>query len=130
MSKPKYSLGKITNKHLILEILSYAFNYEQAASLLHKGTKHLRRLITENKVAFINVLGAPLPHSECMSDFKEKVYLSTIMGSKLKNMKLLYRASRDGWNSSDFHLRCDKKGQSLILLQLKNGLCIGGFASA
>jgi len=28
MIKAKYIFGKITNKHLILEILSFAFNYE------------------------------------------------------------------------------------------------------
>lgn len=76
MIKAKYSFGKITNKHLILEILSYAFNYEQAASLLHKTTKLLRLLIAENKVAFLNILGPPLQHSECINGFKEKVYLS------------------------------------------------------
>jgi hypothetical protein len=41
---------------------------------------------------------------------------------------LLYRASKDGWSSGDFHRLCDNKGPTLVLLQDTGGFIFGGYA--
>lgn len=38
----------------------------------------------------------------------------------------MYRASRDGYEATDFHRICDGKGPLLFVLKTDNGL-IGGF---
>ena len=39
---------------------------------------------------------------------------------------LLYRASRDGWASTDFHDFCDKKGPTVTVIKSGNNI-FGGF---
>ena len=43
--------------------------------------------------------------------------------------KLLYRASRDGWNVSDFHRLCDEKGPTVVIVKVSNGRLCGGYCS-
>jgi hypothetical protein len=48
---------------------------------------------------------------------------------KTTDIKLIYRASRDGWAAEDFHKFCDNKGATLILLKADNGRRCGGYTS-
>lgn len=43
------------------------------------------------------------------------------------NAVLLYRASRDGWNASDYHRFCDGKGPTITLIMTTNDVLCGGF---
>ncbi|RGB39902.1 hypothetical protein C1646_664244 [Rhizophagus diaphanus] len=44
------------------------------------------------------------------------------------HFELLYRASRDGFSSTNFHNLCDNKGSTIIICKLKdNGKIIGGY---
>ena len=47
-----YSLGKIHNKHLILEIFGFAGNQKQISNLLFGTNKNLRRLVLKNYKVF------------------------------------------------------------------------------
>ncbi len=49
--------------------------------------------------------------------------------SGYKNMELLYRGSRDGSKSSDFHSKCDNQGPTITLFKNEKGYIFGGFAS-
>jgi hypothetical protein len=40
---------------------------------------------------------------------------------------LEYRASRDGWNATDYHRFCDKKGPLISLIMTTNNVLCGGF---
>lgn len=40
--------------------------------------------------------------------------------------KLLYKASRDGWNSTDFHNKCDNKGETVTVIKSGNNI-FGGY---
>jgi hypothetical protein len=42
---------------------------------------------------------------------------------------LLYSGHLHGWNVKDFHDRCDSKGRTVSLFQIKDGDCIGGYTS-
>ena len=43
--------------------------------------------------------------------------------------KLIYRASRDGWNTADFHRLCDNKGATVVIVKVNNGRLCGGYCS-
>ena len=39
---------------------------------------------------------------------------------KVTNLKLIYRASLDGFEAWDFHRKCNNQGATLILVKTKN----------
>ena len=41
-------------------------------------------------------------------------------------MKLIYRASRDGFGADEFHSKCDGKRDTLSIIQTTNGYVFGG----
>ena len=47
-----------------------------------------------------------------------------------RQWSLLYRGSRDGFQASDFHFRCDHKPNTLTIVKTINGNIFGGFTSA
>ena len=49
--------------------------------------------------------------------------------SGYKNMELIYRSSRDGALSNNFHDKCDNKGPTIVLCQHEKGYIFGGYAS-
>lgn len=51
------------------------------------------------------------------------------LNKTIKEAKLLYRASRDGDYSTQFHSKCDGKKNTVTFVQAKNGRKFGGFAN-
>ncbi len=47
----------------------------------------------------------------------------------INKVSLLYRASRDGWDSKDFHNYCDDRGRTLSLYRSSKGYLSAGYAS-
>ena len=45
----------------------------------------------------------------------------------ISNISLLYRGSRDGFKSSDFHDKCNNKGETLTIIQSDEGYIFGGY---
>jgi hypothetical protein len=45
----------------------------------------------------------------------------------VKHFKLLGRGSRDGFTADEFHLRCDSRANTLILIADTDGNVFGGF---
>ena len=43
-------------------------------------------------------------------------------------LELLYRASRDGWRTTDFHSKCDNKGATVTVIKSTGGYVFGGYA--
>lgn len=44
-----------------------------------------------------------------------------------KRMDLIYRGSRDGFKASDFHSKCDEKGDTITFVKNSKGAVFGGF---
>ncbi|KAJ5079910.1 mtor-associated protein meak7 [Anaeramoeba ignava] len=44
-------------------------------------------------------------------------------------MKLGYSAKQDGFSSNNWHLKCDNKGKTLIIIKTKDNFIFGGFTS-
>jgi hypothetical protein len=64
--------------------------------------------------------------SKCKITQENAEFIDRII-SNIKTLTLLYRGSKHGWNACDFHTRCDKKGPTICLFQIKDGDCIGGY---
>ncbi len=52
------------------------------------------------------------------------------LSKNVKNYKLIYRASRNGYSAQDFHEKCDGKENTIVLVQARNGRRFGGFTEA
>ena len=50
------------------------------------------------------------------------------LGRPGPRMELLYRASRDGWDSTQFHAHCDAQGPTVTVIQSTGGYVFGGYA--
>ena len=59
-------------------------------------------------------------------EFLEKIYEWS--GCK-KKLELIYRGSRDGFLSKNFHEKCDNKGPTITLYKNNNNNIFGGYAS-
>ncbi len=49
--RPKFVLGKIKSKYLILEVMFYSFFKQRGCIYLHQASKSLRMLLLENSKA-------------------------------------------------------------------------------
>ncbi len=50
------------------------------------------------------------------------------MSNKIKKSKLIYKASKNGWNASTFHNLCDNKGPTITIATLQDGRFIGAYS--
>ena len=66
-----------------------------------------------------------LSQSNRSEEFLKKIYEWT----GYNDMELLYRGSRDGSTSKDFHDRCDNKGPTICLYKNDKDYIFGGYAS-
>ena len=66
-----------------------------------------------------------LLESKRETEFLEKI----IEWTGYKKMNLIYRASRDGFLSKNFHEKCDHKGPTVVLYKSDKGYIFGGYAS-
>ena len=58
---------------------------------------------------------------------KIKEWLASV--NKTTEPKLLYRASRHGWNACHFHRWCDSKGATITVVKCTEGNVFGGYTS-
>jgi len=66
-----------------------------------------------------------LSQSNRAEEFIKKIYEWT----EYNDMELLYRGSRDGSTSKEFHDRCDNKGPTICLYKNDKDYIFGGYAS-
>ncbi|CAF1125811.1 unnamed protein product, partial [Didymodactylos carnosus] len=62
------------------------------------------------------------------SEYQEK--LNSFYGNPKQKWKLIYKATRDGFNAEDFHRLCDDKGPTISIAESKDGgYLFGGFTT-
>ena len=125
----------------------YILNYLRTGELIVPNDEIIRReLLAEAKFyqveGMINEL-EPTPSADpipvaVVQPFKDSVILSSSQGQTLMNWLkntsgfsnrdelLLYRASRDGWASSNFHFYCDNQGPTVAVIKSGNNI-FGGY---
>ncbi len=57
------------------------------------------------------------------------MFLIGLFGEMEVYVRLVYRGSLHGWMGKDFDDRCDMSGSVMLLFQVKDGDCIGGYTS-
>ena len=60
---------------------------------------------------------------------KQMLEWSRSSEAKDKNIKLLYKATRDGWKCLDFRTRCDNQGETWTVIEDVNSNVFGGYTS-
>ena len=113
----------------------YILNYLRTGELvLPKDKTDRRELLTEAE--FYQIQGVidemkacPFEGSIILSTEQQKTLTGWLKGtltSASHNYALIYRASRDGWNASNFHAFCDRKGPTVTVVRSGNNI-FGGY---
>ncbi len=68
-------------------------------------------------------------NSRCQITNEMRAFLINLLGNKPVTSTLLYSGHLHGWMPKNFHSKCDKKGRTVSLFQIKDGDCIGGYTS-
>jgi len=108
---------------------------------LRTGKVNLRRYqydVTEELQAELDFYQISFPE-ECapfgmfaeskLLESEQKKKLAEWLGKKLVT-SLLYSASRDGFSAAAFHLKCDNKGPTLVVIKSTNGYLFGGYSAS
>ena len=84
----------------------------------------------EKKNIYINsnILCDNIIYQEKLKQWLQKPNYS-FENMSLKNISLLYRGSRDGFKSSDFHRLCDNQGETLVIIKSTDNYIFGGYTS-
>ena len=69
------------------------------------------------------------PITRCKINNEMRAFLIKLLGNKPVTSTLLYSGHFLGWNTKDFHSRCDSKFRTVSLFQIEDGDCIGGYTS-
>jgi len=67
--------------------------------------------------------------SVSLPDFGDVSALAEWIGKAPPQWRLLYKASRDGWATREFHGRCDGQGSTIVLVRLASGHIFGGYTT-
>ena len=60
---------------------------------------------------------------------EQKVKLNEFYGKRGQKWELIYKASRDGFDASAFHTRCDNQGPTMTIIRSVTNYLFGGYAS-
>lgn len=78
---------------------------------------------------------APRPQGQLRSDIVKTaeeykmLYQRINRGNQIANVRLLYKATRDGDTAKDFHRKCDDANMTVVLVEASNGTRFGGFTT-
>ncbi|CAF3155587.1 unnamed protein product [Rotaria sp. Silwood2] len=61
---------------------------------------------------------------------EHQIRLNEFYGKRNQMWRLIYKATRDGFSSTDFYRCCDRKGATLTVIQSSSGHLFGGYTSA
>ena len=117
----------------------YILNYLRTGRLLLPKDELIREELLE-EAEFYQIHGIleelrhppnqPFKDSTILSTEHKQVFVNDWLNEKLKSGQsdfvLIYRASRDGWNSSNFHAHCDNKGPTVSVVKSGNYI-FGGY---
>ena len=83
-----YKLGRLRNKYIILELLSYTYSKSRVLDLLYNSNKKLRKLLKTNMQAFVNIVkDDPEPFSDIKCILDENLKGKTFEPEKVMLVK-------------------------------------------
>ena len=82
-------------------------------------------------ITIVNIDSKILEHNNNYENYLiqwlEKPNNNNLSKAKIKDIKLLYRGSRDGFTSQSFHYKCDNKGETLTIIKSNDNYIFGGY---
>ena len=106
-----------------IEYLMKKFCTSGEFELYQKGKKLYDKIIKNDDIINNKIINSEMDLVPISVGIKEK------FDKKIKDMRLLYRASKDGDLCSVFHLKCDNKPNIVVFVKSKNGRRFGGFTN-
>jgi len=97
-------------------------NYQIRICSVYNDINSIWSEIKKVKTKFDSLI---LKESNRVNEFIRKIY----EWSGYKNMKLLYRGTRDGMTNTNFHNKCNNQGPTISLFKNDKGNIFGGYAS-
>ena len=113
------------NSNCLIENLNSNTNYEIRICSIYNNFESNWSIIKKIKTEEYNCDSIILDETNNKKEFLKKI----LEWSGFKKMELLFRGSRDGMTSKNFHDKCDNKGQTITLFQNKNGNIFGAYTS-
>ena len=114
----------------------YILNYLRTGHLLLPEDKLDRKELLE-EAEFYQIRGIvdklcpePFLESDILSSEQKQIFVNSWLKERLSRLHatfvLLYRASRDGWASSEFHALCDNQGSTVTVVKSGDNI-FGGY---
>ena len=98
-----------------------------------KEINNLKKIIEKNKVKDISKDSKIIRNINDINFIFKRLKMVKLNNNNKENininLNLLYRATKDGGMAKDFHSRCDKYNNTLVLVETKKGLRFGGFTT-
>ena len=117
----------------------HSYNYGQdvnnrgggrLTNLVTDGGGHQKNMFRVTSIETWQVLSSSFSNSQIIGNNGSwQNSLNLWLGNSKKEVDLLYRATRDGFNSQTFHRLCDNKGPTITLVRDNHGRCFGGYTS-
>ena len=107
-------------KNCFINNLSEDTNYEFRVCSFYNNSYGLWSEIKKVKTEVNSII---LNESQRKNEFIQKI----LEWSGYKKMELIYRGSRDGTKSKNFHDKCDNKGPTIVLCKNDKGNIFGGY---
>ena len=121
ISKIKNSMN-IMNETIKKPLKNIKFNFLKEKKSLNFEEYNINNM---NNINQFNVDSKILDESNRKEEFLNLIF----EWSGFKNMVLLYRGTKDGMNSKNFHKKCDNQGKTITLFRNIKGNIFGGYAS-
>lgn len=106
----------------ILEWLLYGKIYPPI-----KINKYNTKIIMDRIIEKVNFYGLQNMINELTLSPLDTLLLTNPQSEQLHECKLLYRASRDGQQATNFHQTCDNKSSTIVIIKSNNGSVLGGY---
>ena len=118
-----YTIYEGENEECSIDNLQVNSKYELRIGLFNNFLNYSWSEIKKIKTSDFD--SAILKKTQRESEFVNKL----IEWSGYKKMDLIYRGTRDGMKESEFHNKCNNKGETLSLFENDQGNIFGGYAS-
>ena len=111
------------NNFCSIDNLKLNTNYEIRISTIYNN--FTSGYSTIQKVKTLEIDSNILKESKRQTEFINQIF----KWSGYNKMELIYRGSRDGTRSQNFHEKCDNQGPTICLYKNEKGYIFGGYAS-
>ncbi len=118
------------------KIFTYILEYlrtDMVPDNIWKDETTLRSLLIEAQYFRLHNLANLLAHCNfsngTLLKAEQKKKLNEFYGKMHQQWELIYKASRDGFDTNAFHTCCDNKGPTMTIIQSNNNYLFGGYTS-